>query len=89
MYGPLRPRDAEVISFAYGLADPALFPRADLLAATAAVLEQGAAEALNYGPSYPGLRDLIVARLRAEGVEAEADNVLVGYGSSQILALLV
>lgn len=88
MYGPSQPRDHDMISFSYGLADPDLFPRADLLAATAAVLEEDAAAALNYGSSYAGLTEQIVARLRDQGVEAESENVLVSYGSSQILALL-
>jgi 2-aminoadipate transaminase len=88
MYGQTPPRNPDMISFAYGLADPELFPRADLLAATADVLEQDAAAALNYGPSFAGLNEQIVARLRAQGVEAESENVLIGYGSSQILALL-
>jgi 2-aminoadipate transaminase len=88
MYGPVQPRNLDMISFAYGLADPDLFPRAELLAATAAVLNEDAAAALNYGPTYAGLREQIVARLRAQGVEAEDENVLVSYGSSQILALL-
>jgi len=88
MYGPVQEGRATMISFAYGFADPALFPRADLVAATEAVLDEDAAEALNYGPSFAGLREQIVARLRSQGVEAENDNVLISYGSSQILALL-
>ena len=88
MYGPSQPRNPDMISFSYGLADPALFPRADLLAATADVLERDAAAALNYGPSFAGLREQIVVRLRGQGIEAEDDNVLVSYGSGQILALL-
>jgi 2-aminoadipate transaminase len=88
LFGPMQPRNPDMISFAYGLADPDLFPRADLLAATAAVLKEDAAAALNYGPTYAGLREQIVARLRAQGVEAEDEHVLVSYGSSQILALL-
>jgi 2-aminoadipate transaminase len=85
--GPLQ-RQEPLISFAYGLADPTLFPRAELVAATAAVLEDDAPAALNYGPSFAGLREQIVARLRSQGVEAEHENVLISYGSSQILALL-
>ena len=85
---PSTPRREPLISFAYGLADPALFPRAELLAATADVLDHDADLALNYGPSFAGLRDQIVARLRAQGIEAEDTNVLVSYGSGQILALL-
>lgn len=81
---PARP----VISLAYGLADPALFPRAELMAAAAEVLAYEAAESLNYAMSYPGLTDQIVDRLRAEGVAAQPEQVLVGYGSGQILALL-
>jgi 2-aminoadipate transaminase len=54
LYGPAPTRGGKLISFSYGLADPDLFPREDLLAATAAVLDQDAAEALNYGPSFPG-----------------------------------
>ncbi|WP_298819931.1 aminotransferase-like domain-containing protein [Chloroflexus sp.] len=81
---PARP----LISLAYGLADPALFPRAELMAAAAEVLAYEAADSLNYAMSYPGLTDQIVARLRAEGVDAQPEQVLVGYGSGQILALL-
>jgi 2-aminoadipate transaminase len=88
LYGPAPTRRGDLISFSFGLADPDLFPRDDLLAATAAVLEQDAAEALNYGPSYAGMREQIVARLRATGIEAENENVIVSYGSGQILALL-
>src|SRR5262245_27920784 len=87
MYGPVQ-EGGSMISFAYGFADPALFPRADLVAATQAVLDEDAAEALNYGPSYAGFREQIVTRLRSQGVEAEDENVIVSYGSSQILALL-
>jgi 2-aminoadipate transaminase len=88
MYGPAQPRNSSMISLSYGLADPALFPREDLLAATAAVLEEDAAAALNYGPTSLKLREQIVARLRAQGIEAEDENVLVSHGSGQILALL-
>jgi 2-aminoadipate transaminase len=86
--GPATPRSEPMISLAYGLADPALFPRAELLAATADVLEHDADRALNYGPAYAGLREQLVTRLRAQGVEAEDNNLLISYGSGQILALL-
>ena len=86
--GPATPRGEPIISLAYGLADPALFPRADLLAATADVLDHDADLALNYGPAYAGLREQLVTRLRAQGVEAEDNNLLISYGSGQILALL-
>ncbi len=86
--GPSTPRGEPIISLAYGLADPALFPRAELLAATADVLDHDADLALNYGPAYVGLREQLVTRLRTQGVEAEDNNLLVSYGSGQILALL-
>jgi 2-aminoadipate transaminase len=86
--GPATPRSEPMISLAYGLADPALFPRAELLAATADVLEHDADLALNYGPAYAGLREQLVTQLRTQGVEAEDNNLLVSYGSGQILALL-
>src|SRR5690348_15718753 len=89
MFGPTPPRNADIVSFSYGLADPALFPRAELLAASAEVLKQdAAATALNYGPTFQGLREQIVARLRAQGVEAEDENILVTYGSGEVLGLL-
>ncbi len=87
LYGPSQP-PRDLISFAYGLADPDLFPRADLLAATAQVLEEDAAAALNYGPTYARLREQIATRLRERGIEAEDEHILVSYGSGQILALL-
>jgi hypothetical protein len=40
LYGPAPAHGLKRISFDYGLADPALFPRDDLLAAAAAVLDQ-------------------------------------------------
>src|SRR5262245_31791305 len=88
MSGPSQPHQGSMISLAYGLADPSLFPNAELTAAAAAVLKQDAAAALNYGPTFAGLREQIVAGLRAQGIEAEDENILVSYGSGQILALL-
>jgi 2-aminoadipate transaminase len=52
------------------------------------VLDHDADLALNYGPAYAGLREQLVTRLRTQGVEAEDNNLLVSYGSGQILALL-
>jgi 2-aminoadipate transaminase len=88
LYGASTPSDVPLISLAYGLADPAMFPQEDLLDAAAQVLAADLDAALNYGPDAPELHDLIVARLQREGVTAEREQVLVGYGSSQILGLL-
>ncbi|MBN4004505.1 PLP-dependent aminotransferase family protein [Nostoc sp. LPT] len=76
------------VSFAYGLADPILFPHADLAAASAAVLAQEAPIALNYGPPSAQLYEQIILRLQAQGISADRDRLIVGYGSGQILGLL-
>lgn len=80
--------EGDLITLAYGFAAPEMFPTDDLLAATAEVLAEDAAEGLNYGPSYPGLVQLVVDRMNAQGTPAEPGNVLIAYGSSQVLALL-
>lgn len=85
-WGPSVPPEA--ISLAYGLADPALFPREELIQATADVLATDLDGALNYGPNAPEIYTLVTERLRREGVDAHEERVLIGYGSSQILGLL-
>lgn len=80
--------EGDLISLAYGFAAPELFPTDDLLDAVAEVLKEDAAEGLNYAPTYPGLVQFVVDRLRAQGTPAEPGNVLIAYGSSQVLALL-
>ncbi|MEH1909558.1 MAG: PLP-dependent aminotransferase family protein [Nostoc sp.] len=76
------------VSFAYGLADPILFPHADLAAASATVLTEEAPIALNYGPPSSQLYEQIILRLQAKGIAADRDRLIIGYGSSQILGLL-
>lgn len=78
----------DLISLSYGFAAPELFPTDALLAATSEVLAEDAPEALNYGPTYPRLVDMLVERMHAQGTLAAPDRILVSYGSSQILALL-
>lgn len=80
--------DSPLIAFDYGLADPTCFPAADLATAATAALSGDIDAALNYGPSYQGLQDIIIARLRSQGIEAEDEQVLISYGSSQALGLL-
>ncbi|WP_392534966.1 PLP-dependent aminotransferase family protein [Nostoc sp. C117] len=76
------------VSFTYGLADPILFPHADLAAASAAILFEEAPIGLNYGPPSDQLYEQIILRLQAQGIPADRDRVVIGYGSSQILSLL-
>ena len=85
MHWPHQPR---LITFSYGFADPALFPREKLVAAADAALADDIDGALNYGPSYPGLRTVVANRLRRHGVEADEENILLTYGSGQAIGLL-
>ncbi|MHC5824228.1 MAG: PLP-dependent aminotransferase family protein, partial [Nostoc sp.] len=66
------------VSFDYGLADPILFPHADLAAASAAVLAQEAPIALNYGPPSAQLYEQIILRLQAKGITADRDRLIIG-----------
>ncbi|WP_099813151.1 MULTISPECIES: PLP-dependent aminotransferase family protein [unclassified Synechococcus] len=77
-----------VTSFTFGLADPRLFPKADLARATAEVLAEDGDAALNYGGTFAGLIEVVQQLMRARGVEAQPENLLIGYGSGQILGLL-
>lgn len=80
----------EVISFAGGLPAPELFPVAQVQAAADGVLSQHGRAALQYGPSegFPGLREWIAGEMKARGVTAVADDVLVTNGSQQVLDLV-
>lgn len=83
------PEPEGTISLSYGFADPTHFPVASIIDATSEVLAEDVNGALNYGPTYPGLVRLVVDRLQARGVaHAAPSNVMISYGSSQILALL-
>src|SRR3954463_16255684 len=79
----------DVISFAGGIPDPALFPAEAARAAYAAALRDPAA-ALQYGVSegYPALRAWIAAQMADEGVVAAPENILVTAGSQQGLDFL-
>ncbi|MEN9230280.1 MAG: PLP-dependent aminotransferase family protein [Thermostichus sp. DG02_5_bins_236] len=77
-----------VTSFAFGLADPTLFPKAELVQATAEVLAEDGDDALNYGGTFAGLIDLVLQLMQARGIKAQTENLLMSYGSGQILGLL-
>ncbi|BAZ33210.1 GntR family transcriptional regulator [Cylindrospermum sp. NIES-4074] len=76
------------VSLTYGLADPDLFPQADIAAATTAVLTNTAPAVLNYGPTSPQLYEQLSQRLQTQGIRADRDRLLISYGSAQILGLL-
>jgi DNA-binding transcriptional MocR family regulator len=79
-----------IISFAGGIPDPTLFPQAEIAAASAHILAESGAAALQYAASegYAPLRDLIASRLAERGVAATRDNILVTSGAQQGLDLL-
>ncbi len=80
----------EIISFAGGLPAPELFPVAAVRAAADRVLAQQGPAALQYGPSegFPALREWIAEEMRARGIRARPDEVLVTNGSQQVLDLV-
>lgn len=80
--------DENAISLSYGFADPDHFPRRALHEASGEVLYEDGAEALNYGPTYPGLTRFVAQRLAARGVTAGPGQILITHGSSQALGLL-
>ncbi len=81
----------EIISFAGGLPAPELFPVAEILAATQAVLENDGPRALQYSTTegHPRLREQIAARGNALwGTRHAPGDVLVTTGSQQGLDLI-
>lgn len=81
----------DIISFAGGIPDPALFPtEAFRDAFTAALTGPKAGAALQYSVSegYKPLRDWIVAEMGKIGVPCTADNILITSGSQQALDYL-
>lgn len=77
------------ISLSYGFAGPELFPVDAFASAASEILHEDTDGALNYGESYHGLITLIANRLQRQGMAAvREDNIIVTYGSSQVLALL-
>jgi DNA-binding transcriptional MocR family regulator len=78
-----------LISFAGGIPDPALFPRAAIAAAYHRILGDPAraAAALQYSPSegYSPLREWIARHLSARGMACTAEHVLVTSGAQQAL----
>jgi len=81
----------DIISFAGGIPDPALFPADDFARAFADVMADGqAAAALQYSVSegYKPLRDWIATEMGKIGIPCDADNILITSGSQQALDYL-
>ncbi|CUA95418.1 aminotransferase-like domain-containing protein [Thiomonas bhubaneswarensis] len=79
-----------MISLAGGLPAAESFPVQSLRAACAEVLDTQAQGALQYGPSegIAPLREWVAAHLRAQGIPAQLDEVLITNGSQQGLDLV-
>jgi len=81
----------DVISFAGGIPDPALFPAEAFGAALTAALSgdsKGAALQYSVSEGYKPLRDWLVTRMASLGVECTADNIMITSGSQQALDYL-
>ena len=81
----------DIISFAGGIPDPALFPKAEFAAAFSDVLSgDQATAALQYSVSegYKPLRDWIAAQMAEIAVPCTAENILITSGSQQALDYL-
>ncbi|PRH87863.1 GntR family transcriptional regulator [Labrys okinawensis] len=81
----------DIISFAGGIPDPALFPNEAFRAAYASVLgDASAGAALQYSTSegFPPLRDWVVRQMQRIGVACGPENILITSGSQQALDYL-
>jgi 2-aminoadipate transaminase len=80
--------DPRIISFGGGYPDPALFPMAELHDVYAELLN-GDPAVLQYCPTegLPALRAQVAERLRRDGIDRTADDVLIIQGAQQGLDL--
>ena len=82
----------DIVSFAGGIPDPALFPSGRLAAAFRDILERPAtaATALQYSVSegWPPLREWLAGYMAAQGVACGPEHILITNGSQQALDFL-
>ena len=81
----------DIISFAGGIPDPALFPDTEFKAAYADIFSGAqVSAALQYSVSegYKPLREWIAGRMQALGIACTADNIFITSGSQQALDYL-
>ncbi|HUF38405.1 MAG TPA: PLP-dependent aminotransferase family protein [Anaerolineales bacterium] len=80
----------DLISFAGGLPAPEMFPVAEIAEASARVLREQGARALQYGPTegFSPLRRMIARHTERYGFSISPDNVLITSGSQQALDLM-
>jgi 2-aminoadipate transaminase len=80
-------RRPNILSFALGWPDPALFPRAAISAALVSAIDENPL-ALQLGPPLPDLRREIAALMRRRGVACDESQVFLTAGAQQALDLL-
>jgi DNA-binding transcriptional MocR family regulator len=82
----------EIISFAGGIPDPAMFPLETIGKAYAAIMADPAraSDAFQYSISegFPPLRDWITGYLTSHGIDAAADRIIITSGAQQALDFL-
>ncbi len=79
-----------VISFAGGFPDPTIFPVNEIKEVTSYVLTNYGADALQYGVTegLKELREILVQRMKNEGVNLGIDNLIITTASQQGLDLI-
>jgi len=77
--------DSSIISFAGGLPAPELFPTEELQQVCVKVLREDGEVALQYSATegYKPLREKIAERMRRQGMQVEANDILITSGSQQ------
>ena len=80
----------DVISLAGGLPDTSTFPAEDFAALMARVAVDSSAAALQYGPTegLDGVKDCIVQVMAAEGMDVDAEDLLITTGGQQVIDLV-
>lgn len=78
----------DTISLAFGDADPSIFPAHQITSSVAGLLSENVDAVMNYAPADARLHALVTKRLEARGVAVDPAQLMITYGSSQVLGLL-
>jgi len=78
----------ETISLAFGDADPHIFPAQQITASVAGLLAEDVDAVMNYAPADARLLAVVQQRLERRGVSVDPSQLMITYGSSQVLGLL-
>ena len=81
---------SQLISFASGIGDSHLFPAEDFRKVLQTVMRRDGIAALDYGEpnGHAPLRETITHILASQGLQTQAENVLITAGSQQALSLV-